>query len=83
MGDILSSLGIGGAESFSNSVDAFQAQNATIGDILGVGSTIPRTLGGIPGIGSRILRCDLDTEWANNGAYWYLFAIRCECARYG
>lgn len=54
MGDILSSLGIGGAESFSNSVDTFQAQNATIGDILGVGSTIPRTLGGIPGIGSRI-----------------------------
>lgn len=54
MADILSSLGIGGASSFNSSVDAFQAQNMSAADILGLGNSIPRTLGGIPAIGSRI-----------------------------
>ena len=56
MADLLQSLGIGGngVQPLSSSIDEFQQQNMSISDIVGLGNSIPRTLGGIPVIGSRI-----------------------------
>ena len=51
---ILDAFGVNNASTLSNTIDDYQQQNASIGDILGIGSSIPRTLGGIPAIGSRI-----------------------------
>jgi hypothetical protein len=42
------------AKSFTSATDQFMQQNMSAADILNAGSSIPRTIGGIPGIGSRI-----------------------------
>lgn len=43
-----------GPPNISTSIDAFQQMNMTPSDIFTLGSSLPQTIGGIPGIGSRI-----------------------------
>ena len=52
--DLLDSLGISSPPSITQSIDSFQTQNMAPSDIFSMANGIPRTLGGIPGIGSRI-----------------------------
>ena len=57
MSDILSSLGVGSGNTPNNifsSTDQFQQANMSPSDIFSLGGSIPQTIGGIPGIGSRI-----------------------------
>lgn len=56
MADFLSAFGIGDGQppSLNSAVDQFQQQNMSPSDIYTMGNSIPRTVGGIPGIGSRI-----------------------------
>jgi len=44
----------GGPANINTSIDAFQAQNLSPSDIASLSNSIPQTLGGIPGLGSRI-----------------------------
>jgi len=57
MADLTTSLGLNDTTNPPNintSIDAFQQQNMSPSDIYSLGGSIPQTIGGIPGIGSRI-----------------------------